>query len=122
VVNKKMKFIFRLLINALAILLVAYLIPGITVSGFWAALIMAIVLGIINALISPLVKILTLPISILTLGLFTLVINALMFLLASYFVTDVEINSFASAFWGALIISIISWLTNQFLKKKKRRN
>ena len=119
--HKTMKFILRLLINALAILLVAYLIPGITVSSFWAALIMAVILGIINALISPSVKILTLPISILTLGLFTLVINALMFLLASYFVVGVKIDSFASAFWGALIISIIGFLANQFLKKKKKK-
>lgn len=115
-----MKFILRLLINALAILLVAYLVPGIIVPNFWSALIMAIVLGIINALISPSVKILTLPISILTLGLFTLVINALMFLLASYFVIGVKINSFASAFWGALIISVIGFLANQFLKRDKK--
>lgn len=114
-----MKFILRLLINTLAILLVAYLIPGIIVSSFWAALIMAIVLGVINALIRPVVSILTLPLKVLTLGLFALVVNALMFLLASYFVIGVEIESFASAFWGALIISVISWLTNQFLKKKK---
>ncbi len=117
-----MRFILRLLINTLSILLLAYLIPGIIVSNFWAALFMAIILGIVNALIRPIVSILTLPIKVLTLGLFVLVINALMLLLASYFVNGVEINSFASAFWGALIISIISWLTNQFLKKKKKRN
>ena len=117
-----MKFILRLLINALAILLVAYLVPGIIVSSFVAALIMAIVLGIVNALIRPVVSILTLPITVLTLGLFALVVNALMFLLAGYFVIGVEIESFASAFWGALIISVISWLTNQFLKKKKKKD
>ena len=116
-----MKFILRLLINALTILLVAYFIPGIIVSSFASALFMAIVLGIVNALIRPVVSILTLPIKVLTLGLFALVVNALMLLLASYFVVGVEITTFASAFWGALIISIISWFTNQFLKKKKRK-
>lgn len=117
-----MKFLLRLLINALAILLVAYFVPGIFVSNFWSALIMAIVLGIINALIRPIVSALTLPIKILTLGLFALVINALMLWLASYFVKGVEIYSFPSAFWGALIITVISWLTNQFLKKKRKKN
>ncbi len=116
-----MKFILRLLVNALAILLIAYLIPGIIVSNFITALVMAIVLGIINALIKPIVSILTLPFKILTLGLFTLVVNALMLLLASYFVEGVEVETFAAAFWGALIISIISFITNKILKKKKRK-
>lgn len=117
-----MKFILRLLINALVILLVAYFVPGIFVSNFWSALIFAIVLGVVNALIRPMVSALTLPLKVLTLGLFALVVNALMFLLASYFVRGVEIYSFSSAFWGALIVTLISWLTNQFLKKKKKKN
>ena len=114
-----MKFILRLLINILAIFAVAYFIPGFEVSGFLAALIMAVVLGIINALIRPLVIILTLPVNILTLGLFTLIINALMFWLASVFVIGVHVTDFATAFWGAIIIWIISWFSNLLLKDKE---
>lgn len=111
-----MRFILRLIINAGVILLVAYLIPGIQVSSFWSALFLAVVLGLINALIRPIIILLTLPINLLTLGLFTLVINALMLWMASAFVIGVEITSFASAFWGAILIWIISWFSNYFMK------
>ncbi len=111
-----MRFILRLIINAGVILLVAYLIPGIHVSSFWSALFLAVVLGLINALIRPIIILLTLPINLLTLGLLTLVINALMLWMASVFVIGVEITSFATAFWGALLIWIISWFSNYFMK------
>lgn len=119
--NNKMKFLLKLLFNALAILLTAYFIPGIIVLNFFAALVMAVILSLVNILIKPIVSFLTKPLKILTLGLFALVINALMLLLASYFVNGVYINSFASAFWGALIISIVSFITDKILKKKKKK-
>jgi putative membrane protein len=81
-----MGIIIRWLVSALAIIITAYLLPGVTVSDIQTALIAALVLGIINAIIKPLTIILTLPINIITLGLFTFVINALMILLTSYFV------------------------------------
>ena len=84
-----MRFILRLIINSGVILLVAYFIPGIQVSSFWAALFLAVVMGVINALIRPIIILLTLPINLLTLGLLTLVINALMFWMASAFVIGV---------------------------------
>jgi len=112
-----MKLILRWLINALAILAIAYYLPGVGVTGIYAALIAALVLGIINALIRPILIILTLPVNLLTLGLFTLVINALLFWFASTIVKGFIVNDFKSAFFGALIMWLVSWLTNWLLKK-----
>lgn len=107
----------RWLISAGALMLVAYYVPGIRVSSFYAALVAALILGLINALIRPVLLLLTLPINILTLGLFTLVINALMFWLASSVVKGFFVDGFWPAFWGALIICIVSWIVNSLFKK-----
>jgi len=112
-----MFLILRWIVNALAILAIAYFLPGIGVSGLYAALIAALVLGIINAIIRPLVILLTLPVNILTLGLFTLVINAVLFWFASTIVKGFEVADFKAAFLGALIMWIVSWITNWLLKK-----
>ena len=112
-----MKLILRWLINAGALMAIAYYLPGIAVSGFYSALIAALVLGLVNALIRPILVVLTLPINILTLGLFTLVINALMFWLASSIVKGFEVAGFGPAFWGALIMVVVSWLVGELLKK-----
>lgn len=111
-------FIVRWVINSLAVMLAAYLVPGVSVTNFWAALITALVMGLINAIVRPLVLILTLPVNILTLGLFTLVINALMFWLASAIVPGFYVAGFWPAFGGALIFWAVSWLTNALLKDK----
>ncbi|MHB8831071.1 MAG: phage holin family protein [Patescibacteria group bacterium] len=112
-------FIVRWIINTLAVMLAAYLVPGVSVTNFWAALITALVMGLINAIVRPLVIILTLPVNILTLGLFTLVINALMFWLASAIVPGFYVAGFWPAFGGALIFWAVSWLTNALLKEAK---
>ena len=112
-----MGIILRLLINTLAILGVAYFVPGITVDSFLTAFIVALVLGLINALILPLVKLLTLPINVMTLGLFSLVINILVFWLVSLFIPGFTVSGIFDAIIGALIIAVISWLTNIFIKK-----
>jgi putative membrane protein len=112
-------FIVRWVINALAVMLAAYLIPGVSVENFWAALITALVMGLINAIIRPLVILLTLPVNILTLGLFTLVINALMFWLASAIVPGFKVAGFWPAFGGALVFWAVSWITNSFLRAEK---
>lgn len=112
-------FIVRWVINTLAVMLAAYLVPGVSVTNFWAALITALVMGLINAIVRPLVIILTLPVNILTLGLFTLVINALMFWLASAIVPGFYVAGFWPAFGGALIFWAVSWLTNALLKEAK---
>lgn len=111
-----MHLLLRWLINALAILGIAYYVPGISVSSFYAALIAALVLGIINALLRPILIILTLPVNILTLGLFTLVINALLFWLTSSIVKGFTVTDFKAAFIGALIMWLVSWLTNWLFK------
>jgi putative membrane protein len=113
-----MYLILRWLINAAAILLMAYYLPGIVVSGFYAAIIAALILGIINAIIRPLIILLTLPVNILTLGLFTLIINAFLFWFASTIVKGFEVADFKAAFLGALIMWIVSLVSNWLLKKK----
>lgn len=101
------------LIQALAILVTAYLLPGVHIEGFMTALVVAVVLGIINALIKPILIIFTLPINILTLGLFTFVINALIILLAAGLVSGFKVDGF----WWALLFSIILSVVNSFLHK-----
>lgn len=104
--------LFRWILNTFVLMIVAYLTPGVTFSSFWTALLTSVVFGIINAVIRPIVLILTLPINILTLGLLTFVINALMFWLASTVVPGFYVADFASAFWGALIYTIIVCIIN----------
>lgn len=102
-----MKLLLTWLISTLALLISSWLIPGAKLSGFWSALIAALILGIVNAVIRPFLVLLTLPINILTLGLFTLVINALMVWLVSAILPGFSISNF----WIALIFSIILALT-----------
>ncbi len=108
-----MNIIINWLVSAVTILIAAYLLPGVHVESFIAALATAVVLGIINLLIKPLLILLTLPITILTLGLFTLVINALLILLASSIVPGFKVDGF----WWALIFSIVLSLINSFANR-----
>ena len=93
---------------ALGIMFVGWVVPGITISNFVTALIAAVVIALINVFIKPALIFLTLPINILTLGLFILVINALLFMFVAYLVPGVQVNGFMSAFLGALLLSIIT--------------
>ena len=111
-----MFLLIRLIINMVAILIISYLFPRvIKVDGFWAALIAALLLGIVNAIIRPILVLLTLPITILTLGLFLLVINGLMLWLVSVFVKGFQVNGFWGAVLGSILISIVSWILSRFL-------
>ncbi len=112
--------LIRWLALTLAILLCAYLIDGIHLSGFFSAIGAAAFLGILNALFRPLLILVTLPINILTLGLFTFVINAILLLMVSGVVSGLQIQGFWSALGGALIISVISWLLSSFVSDKGR--
>ncbi len=112
-----MQLLLRWLINSVAIMLIALYLPGIDISNFYAALIAALVLGILNALIRPLLILLTLPINILTLGIFTLFINAFLFWFASTIVKGFDVVGFWPSFWGALIMWLVAWGTNWLLKK-----
>ncbi len=104
--------LLKWLINALALYITTYLVKGIEVSGAWALLWAAALLGILNAVIRPILIILTLPINILTLGLFTLVINGLMLWIVSFLIKGFVIHGFWPALLGALMISIISWIVS----------
>ena len=103
-----MILLLKWLALALAIMFTGWIIPGITISNFTTALIAAVVIALINLGIKPVLVFLTLPINILTLGIFILVINALLFMFMAYLVPGVEVNGFWSAFLGALVLSILS--------------
>ena len=111
-----MFFIFRLLIHMVAILIISYLLPGvIRVEGVWAALVAAFLLGIVNAVLRPILICFTLPITVLTLGLFLLVINGLMLLLVSSIVRGFHVNGFWGAVLGSILISLVSWVLSRVL-------
>jgi len=103
-----------------AILLASYVIDGIAVSGFFSAFLAAAILGVLNALLRPLLIILTLPINVLTLGLFTFVINAVLLMMASGVIGGFEVRDFWSAFWGAIIIAVVNWVTGSFISDTGR--
>jgi putative membrane protein len=107
--------LIRWLVTTLAILMIPHLISGVRVEGIGSALAAAAILGILNALIRPILIILTLPLTIVTLGLFILVINALLFQFAGWVVSGLHIDSFWSALFGSLIVSIVSWIMNSAL-------
>lgn len=104
--------ILRWILNALALLLVARIVPGFQVDSFYIALIVALVLGLVNATIRPVLLILTLPITILTLGLFAFVINALMIVFVASFVQGFAVAGFGSALAAGLLLWLISLITN----------
>jgi putative membrane protein len=114
-----MKIIFRILFTALGVLLASNIVPGIVVAGFWTAVLVAIILGILNVTIGLLLKLLTLPLSIVTFGFFFLVINALMFWAAS-FIKGFHVSGFWAAFFGSLIVTIISMLGRILLRESGR--
>lgn len=112
--------LLRWLLLTISIMLTPYLVTGIHVTSFFSAFLAAAVLGILNALFRPLLIIITLPINILTLGLFTFVINALLLKMVSGVVPGFYVHGFLSAVFGSLIISLISWLLNSFVNERGR--
>lgn len=122
-----MQFVIRLLINAAALWVATRLVPGISFSGHWTLLMaVALVFGVLNASVRPLLKLLTLPLLILTLGLFTFVINALMLWLTSgvsgLLGLSFHVQGFWSAFLGALVVSFVSLLLSIFVSDRPRVN
>jgi len=109
------KFVFRWLINAVALYLTTLVVPGVKVPGFGAALVAALVLGVVNAVIRPVVLILTLPVNILTLGLFTFVVNACMLYIVSR-VTLLRLEGFWAALLGAIVLSIVSAILTHLVR------
>ena len=110
--------LIRWLILTFSIIASAYLLDGIQVSGFISAFFAAAILGILNAFFRPILFILTLPINILSLGLFTFVINAVMLLMVSGMMPGFEVNGFWSAVFGSLFISLVSWALTSFINER----
>jgi len=113
-----MRLILIWIFNAIALLAVAYLLPGIRVDGFISALIAALILGLINTLLRPFLILLTLPVTVLSLGLFILVINGLLFWFAGSVLKGFEVNSFWAGMVGALLYSAFSFVLSLFLRQK----
>jgi len=104
------------LVSAMVIFSVAYILPGVHIQDFTTALVIALVLGVINALVKPVLTILTLPITIMTLGLFSLVLNALLILLVGSIVPGFKIDGFIWALLFGILLSVVNFVVNNFLK------
>jgi putative membrane protein len=113
-------FFLRWALNALALWVVSSIVPGIHASGIFATLVAALVLGILNALVRPILLVLTLPLNLLTLGLFTFVINALMLELTGAIVKGFTVDGFGSAILGALLLSLVSFALNVLVYDRGR--
>lgn len=113
-----MHFLIRLIVNAIALIIVAYLFQGhgVVVTSFVGAIVAAFVLGIVNAILRPILIILTLPIQIVTLGLFTLIINGALFYWVGHWGLGLVVNGFWPAFWGAIVLGIVSFLLSSLLR------
>jgi putative membrane protein len=103
------------LINAFALIAVAYLMPGVSVASFTTALVAALVLGLVNAVIRPVLVLLTLPVTLITLGLFIFVINGLLFWFVGSFIQGFVVDGFWPGVFGAIVFSLISWLLSALL-------
>lgn len=108
-------FLVRVLLTAASLWLAALILPGMHLEGVWTVLGAALLLGVVNAFIRPLVVVLTLPLTILTLGLFLLVVNAMMLGLVSWFLAGFHLGGFWSAIFGALLVSLFGWIGNTFI-------
>ena len=114
-----MNFILRLLLSALAVLLLANILPGVRVDSYGIAVLVAVVLSLLNLIVKPLLIILTLPVTLITLGLFLLVINAVIILLASKLVTGFSVDGFWTALLFSLLLSLLQAVLFTFLKEDK---
>ena len=112
-----MRILLVWLVNTLALIAVAYLMPSITVTSFWSALVAALILGLVNAVIRPILILLTLPVTVVTLGLFIFMINGLLFWFVGSFVTGFVVQGFWAGFFGAILYSIVSWVLSALVLK-----
>ena len=115
-----MRFLARLLLNAIAILVAAWLVPGFELSGTGAALAAGALLGLVNVLIRPILLVLTLPFTLVTLGLFIFVVNAICVGLTAALIPGFTIAGYWAAFLGALVVSVVSWILNGLLLAPER--
>ncbi len=111
-----MKVILRFFLIALTILALPSIVPGITVTGFYAAVVAAVLLGLLNFFIKPIIGLITLPLNVITLGLFGLVINGFLLWFVATFVNGFTVAGFWPAFWGGLIVSFIHWVGHKVIE------
>ncbi len=119
--NHQMKLIIKLLLNALAVIILSYVLPGVGVDSITTAIIVAIVLSILNFLVKPILIILTLPITIVTLGLFLLIINAIIILIAAHFISGFQVSSIWWALIFSLLLSFLQSILHSILKEDKKK-
>ena len=119
-----MKFFGKILVTALAAIIAANLIPGVSINGGFTAIILALVLAVLNAVVKPLLVLLTIPVTVLTLGLFLLVINMVIIKFASALVTGFTVRTWWSAFWFGILLSIVTYLIELLIgdRRKKEKN
>lgn len=117
-----MKFIGKILVTALAAIIAANLIPGVSISGGFTAIILALVLALLNTFVKPLLVILTIPITVLTLGLFLLVINTLIIKFASQLVTGFSVQNWWAAFWFGILLSIVTYFIELLIGDRRKRS
>lgn len=110
--GKNMILLLRWLLFTLAIMFVAWLVPGISIENFQSAMLVTVIMALINIFIRPLIVFITLPINILTLGIFTLVINALLFMFAGYIAPGFYVDGFLAAFLGSVVLSFLGLIIN----------
>lgn len=109
-----------MVVYTLALLLAAHVVPGISLAGLGSALAAGVVLGIINAVVRPILVVITFPITLLTLGIFLLVLNAFCLKLVSFFVSGFHVAGWWPAFWGALLVSVVSWILTALISDSGR--
>lgn len=114
-----MKLLLRILLSALAVVVLAQILPGVGVDSYWTAILVAVVLSLLNFIVKPILIILTLPVTILTLGLFLLIINAIIILLADYLVTGFSVNGIWWALLFSLLLSFLQSILYSLLKEDK---
>ena len=116
-----MRFLLRLLLNGLAIMVAAWFVPGVRLAGIVPAIVAGVILGFVNALVRPVLLLLTLPFTLLTLGLFIFIVNAVCFALTAALVPGFDLSGFFAAFFGALVVTMVSWLLNAVLADNSDR-
>jgi len=116
-----MRLLLNWILSALAVIIVSKIVPGFVVRGLTAALIAALVIGLINATLGFFLKIITFPLAVLTLGIFWLVVNAFMLKFASVFVPGFQVQTFGAAFWGAIVLSLVNMALKWIAGTEKAR-
>ena len=114
-----MKWFIKLLLTALAVIFLAKILPGVTLAGYGYAILVALVIGILNTLVKPILVFLTLPATVITLGLFLLVINAVIILLADYFLSGFSVANFWWALLFSLLLSVLQSILHSLVKEEK---